>query len=282
MLTLRDVSSGYDGNEILHSIALEIERPAIYVVLGPNGAGKTTLFRTVAGVLKPTTGGVMLDGNDLYAANELRHEIGYLSHYPALPEEMTVAKALGYYGAIEQGDVQAAIDSLGLRDLAMKKVNDLSQGQKKRASIAKLFLKERKLYLMDEPTSNLDPVVAKEVRDILLKLSKDRFVLYSSHNLYEAQEIGDYIILIKEGRLGFFGTKDELKAGGYRIGLKASASLSGLFPNGKMEKDYFVVPVAGPKDVGEVVRKVVAAGIAVYEAKEMGNPLEDLFTGGAT
>ncbi len=282
MLNLRDVSSGYDGTEVLHSISLEIEKPAIYVVLGPNGAGKTTLFRTVAGVLKPTSGGVMLDGQDLYQANELRHEIGYLSHYPALPEEMTVVKALGFYGGIEQGDVQAAIDSLGLRDLAMKKVNDLSQGQKKRASIAKLFLLQRKLYLMDEPTSNLDPVVAKEVRDILLKLSKDRFVLYSSHNLYEAQEIGDYIILVKEGRLGFFGTKDELKAGGYRIGVKASASLSGLFPNGKMEKEYFVVPVAGPKDVDEVVKKIVAAGIAVYEVKEIGNPLEDLFTGGAT
>jgi ABC-2 type transport system ATP-binding protein len=280
LLNLRHVSSGYDRTEVLHSISLEIQRPAIYVVLGPNGAGKTTLFRTVAGVLKPTSGGVMLDGQDLYLINELRHEIGYLSHYPALPEEMTVARALGYYGAIEQGTVQEAIDSLDLRDLAMKKVSDLSQGQKKRASIAKLFLRERKLYLMDEPTSNLDPVVAKEVRDILLKLSKDRFVLYSSHNLYEAQEIGDYIILIKEGKVGFFGTKDELKAGGYRIGIKSSASLAELFPNGRMEKEYFVISVAGPRDVGDVVRKVVAAGISVYEVKEIGNPLEELFTGG--
>lgn len=236
MLGLDSVSSGYGGSEVLHSISLEIEKPAIYVVLGPNGAGKTTLFRTVAGVLKPTSGGVTLDDQDLYEANALRHEIGYLSHYPALPEEMTVARSLGFYGGMEEGDVQAAMDILGLRELAMKKVSDLSQGQKKRASIAKLFLRERKLYLMDEPTSNLDPVVAKEVRDILLKLSRDRFVLYSSHNLYEAQEIGDYIILIKEGRVGFFGTKDELRAGGYRIGIKASANLAELFPNGKMEK----------------------------------------------
>jgi ABC-2 type transport system ATP-binding protein len=280
MLQLRDVASGYGRTEVLHSISLEIEKPAIYVVLGPNGAGKTTLFRTVAGVLKPTSGGVMLDGNDLYAANALRHEIGYLSHYSALPEEMTVAKALGFYGGIEQGDVQGAIETLGLREISMKKVSDLSQGQKKRASIAKIFLRERKLYLMDEPTSSLDPVVAREVRDILLKLSKDKFVLYSSHNLYEAQEIGDYIVLIKDGKVGFFGTKDELKAGGYKIGIRASASLANLFPNGKVEKEYFVVPVAGPNDVGEVVKKVVAAGITIYEVKEIGNPLEDLFAGG--
>ncbi len=125
-------------------------------------------------------------------------------------------------------------------------------------------------------------MVAREVRDILLKLSKDRFVLYSSHNLYEAQEIGNYIILIKEGRVAFFGRKDELRAGGYSIGIKASANLAELFPNGKMEKEYFAVRVAGPNDVGEVVKKIVGAGIAVYEVREIGNPLEDLFTGGTT
>ncbi len=248
--------------------------------MGPNGAGKTTLFRTVAGVLKPTSGGVVLDGNDLYTANELRHEIGYLSHYPAMPEEMTVARALRFYGGIEKGDVHMALDSLGLRELAMKKVSDLSQGQKKRASIAKLFLRERKLYLMDEPTASLDPVVAREVRDILLKLSKDRFVLYSSHNLYEAQEIGDFIVLIKEGKVGFFGSKDEIRTGGYRIGVRASASLERLFPSGRKEKEYFVFPVSGPKDVAEAVKKIVEAGISVYEVKEIGNPLEELFAGG--
>jgi len=280
VLKLDGVCSGYVGSEVLHSVSLDILKSAIYVVLGPNGAGKTTLFRTVAGVLKPTSGSVMLDGQDLYLANELRHEIGYLSHYPALPEEMTVVKALAFYGGIEQGRVQTAIDSLGLRELATKKVGDLSQGQKKRASIAKLFLRERKLYLMDEPTSNLDPVIAKEVRDILLDLSKDRLVLYSSHNLYEAQEIGDFVVLIREGTVAFFGAKEELRTGGYRIGIKASADLAGLFPNGRREKEYFVVAVSGPKDVGEVVKKVVGAGISVYEVKEIGNPLEDLFTGG--
>ena len=280
MLKLSDVSSGYSHTEVLHSVSLEISKPAIYVVLGPNGSGKTTLFRTVAGVLKPMSGAATLEGQDLYQSNELRHQIGYLSHFPALPEEMTVAKALGFYGRIEEGVVETAMDSLGLRDLANKKVGDLSQGQKKRASIAKLFLRERKLYLMDEPTSNLDPVIAKEVRDKLLELSRDKYVLYSSHNLYEAQEIGDFIVLIKEGKVAFFGRKEELRTGGYRVGIRASADLAGIFPNGKREKEYFVVPVGGPEEVGSVVKKIVEAGISVYEVKEIGNPLEDLFMGG--
>jgi ABC-2 type transport system ATP-binding protein len=279
LLKLEAVSSGYNGKEVLHSISLEVARPAIYVVLGPNGAGKTTLFRTVAGVIKPYDGIVTLDGRDLYSSGDVRRDIGYLSHFSALPEEMTVFQALRFYGSIEQGSVEAAIDSLGLRNLANKKVSDLSQGQKKRASIAKLFLRERKLYLLDEPTSNLDPVIAKEVRDILLSLSKERYLLYSSHNLYEAQEIGDFIILVRDGKLAFYGRKDELRTGAYRIGVKASADLSALFPGGRYEKEYFVLGVGGHEEVGEVVKKIVAAGIMVYEVREIGNPLEDLFTG---
>ncbi len=133
---------------------------------------------------------------------------------------------------------------------------------------------------MGEPTSNLDPVVAKEVRDKLLELSRDRYVLYSSHNLYEAQEIGDYIILIKNGAISFYGRKDELRSGVYKVGIKASRNPVELFPGGKVERGYFVITVAGPEEVGNAVKKIVESGIAVFEVKEMGNPLEDLFTGG--
>jgi ABC-2 type transport system ATP-binding protein len=280
MLKLENVSSGYNGRDVLHSISLAVSEPAIYVVLGPNGAGKTTLFRTIAGVLKATSGSVNLDGRDLYSANAVRRDIGYLTHLSALPEEMTVRAALDFYGKIEEGSAAKAIETLGLSDLAEKKVSDLSQGQKKRASVAKLFLRERKLYLMDEPTSNLDPVVAKEVRDIILSLSKEKFVMYSSHNLYEAQEIADYIVLIKNGSIGFFGRKEELRTGGYSVGIRASADLSKVLPGGRQEKEYYVVDVSGQQDVGVLVKKIVDSGIVVYEVKEMGNPLEDLFTEG--
>jgi len=280
MLSLDRVSSGYNGRDVLRSISLEVSHPAIYVVLGPNGAGKTTLFRTVAGVLKASSGSVNLDGKDLYSADAVRRDIGYLSHFSSLPEEMTLRRALEFYGAIEEGSPARAIESLGLSALAEKKVSDLSQGQKKRASIAKLFLRERKLYLMDEPTSNLDPVVAREVREIILGLSKERFVMYSSHNLYEAQEIGDFIVLIRDGSVGFFGKKDELRTGGYTVGIRASAGLSGIVPGGRQEKEYYVVEVGGPKEVGSMVKRIVDSGIMVYEVREMGNPLEDLFEEG--
>jgi len=278
LLKIDGVSSGYSETEILKSISLEISEPAIYVVLGPNGAGKTTLFRTVAGVLKPYSGNVKLDDNDLYASGESRREIGYLSHLSAMPEEMTVIGALQFYAGIEGGNVQGAIDALELRDLAIKKISSLSQGQKKRASIAKLFLRQRKLYLMDEPTSNLDPVIAKEVRDLLLRLSKDRYVLYSTHNLYEAQEIADRIILIREGSIAFFGKKEELRTGEHKVGFRASADLTQLIPSGHYEKDYYVISAKDNAAVGALTKKIVDAGITVFEVRELGNPLEDLFT----
>jgi ABC-2 type transport system ATP-binding protein len=280
LLKLENVSSGYGSKDVLHSISLDVSEPAIYVVLGPNGAGKTTLFRTIAGVLKATNGSVSLDGRDLYSANAVRRDIGYLTHLSAMPEEMTVRAALQFYAQIEEGSAEKAIETLGLRELADKKFSDLSQGQRKRVSVAKLFLRERSLYLMDEPTSNLDPIVAKEVRDIILSLSKEKFVMYSSHNLYEAKEIGDYVILIRNGSVGFYGKVDELRTGGYSVGIKASKDPSKVLPGGRQEKDYYVVDVAGQQEVGVLVKKLVDAGVVVYEVKEMGNPLEDLFTEG--
>jgi len=98
--------------------------------------------------------------------------------------------------------------------------------------------------------------------------------------LYEAREIGDYIVLIRDGSIGFYGKKEELRTGGYRVGVKASADLSRILPGGRPEKEYYVVDVRGPEEVGALVKTIVDSGVLIYEVREMGNPLEDLFTEG--
>lgn len=108
-LELTEVNSGYGGQEVLHGITFKAHEPAIYVVLGPNGAGKTTLFRTIAGILEPYSGRVLLDGEDLIQSKEGRKRINYLSHYNAIPEEMTVWHALDFYAKIEGGNADDAI-----------------------------------------------------------------------------------------------------------------------------------------------------------------------------
>lgn len=276
-LELTEVSSGYGRNEVIHRISIKITEPSIYVVLGPNGAGKTTLFRTIGGILKPFSGQIKFDDRDLFYSKETRRRITYLSHLNAIPEEMTVLDGLRYYADIEGGDVDRVLDLLNLRELKDSKYNTLSQGQKKRVSIGKIFLRDRDLYLLDEPTSNVDPKVSKEIKDMLIKLSKDKFVLYSSHNLYEAKEIGTYLILIKNGQLKFFDKLDNVKMKHYRVGIKSLNDISRLLPEAKLENDYYVVTVDGPKMVARIINDLVRGGAELAEVKELDNPLQELF-----
>jgi ABC-2 type transport system ATP-binding protein len=276
-LELAGVSSGYGGKRVLHDVSFRAQESAIYVVLGPNGAGKTTLFRTIAGILEPYSGAVRFDGEDLIRSREARKRINYLSHYNAVPEEMTVSRALDFYARIEGGDVGEVISLLGLEELRDKKISDLSQGQKKRVSIAKVFLRERDLYLLDEPTSNLDPAVSKEIRDILLRLSKDRIVLYSSHNLYEARDVGTNLILIRDGGVVYFDRISNIKSKEYRVGIRTETDISKLVDARLGDGGYYVLSVSTPEEAGLALKKLVESGVLVTEMRRLDNPLQDLF-----
>jgi ABC-2 type transport system ATP-binding protein len=246
-------------------------------VLGPNGAGKTTLFRTISGILEPYSGQLLFDGENLAQSKEARKKINYLSHYNALPEEMTVWHALDFYAKLEGGKADDAISLLGLEALKDMKVSDLSQGQKKRVSIAKVFLKERSLYLLDEPTSNLDPAVSKEIRDILLKLAKDKIVLYSSHNLYEARDVGTNLILIQDGTIRYFDQISNIKSKEYRVGFRTNTDISKIVDAKKGDGGYYVMSFTSPEEAGLVLKKLVENGVLVTEMRELDNPLQDLF-----
>ena len=121
-LELEGVQSGYSGRSVLHGISSAAKESSVYVVLGPKGAGKTALFRTIAGILEPMSGKIMLDGGEIKSSKELRSSINYLSHYDALPEEMTVYKALKFYSDMEGGDPERVIDPLDLKELVDKRV----------------------------------------------------------------------------------------------------------------------------------------------------------------
>ena len=271
------MDSGYNKNAILHNISFVAQESSIYVVLGPNGAGKTTLFRTIAGILEPFAGKVTLDGESITSSKEVRKRINYLSHFNAIPEEMTVRDALEFYSNIEGGNVDEVISLLNLESLADARFSDLSQGQKKRVSIAKVFLRERDLYLLDEPTASLDPAAAKEVRDLVLRLSKDKLVLYSSHNLYEASDIGTNLILLKNGTIAYFDKIQNIKSKEYRVGFKTSTDISRIIDAKLGEGGYYVLSVSTPEEAGIALKKLIENGVLVTEMRELGNPLQELF-----
>ncbi len=155
-------------------------------------------------------------------------------------------------------------------------MSQLSAGQRKRVSIARVFLRERAIYLLDEPTSNLDPKVASEIRTLVLNLSRERVVLYSSHNLYEAREIGRYVLTIRDGKIALFGRIEDLRSSHFVVGIRTlepSAALGELPRQG----DYYLKELPGPESVPDLLRTLEAQGVRIRELREMGNPLEELF-----
>jgi ABC-2 type transport system ATP-binding protein len=278
-IELRSVSSGYHGKRILEDISFVIEEPAIYVVLGPNGAGKTTLFRTLAGILPPYAGTVEIDGLDI-ARNDARTRLQYLSHIDGIPDGLRVREALRFYATVEgvgEREVDRVVHLLGIEAFLDRFFAELSQGQKKRVSIARVFLQERSIYLLDEPTSNLDPKLAREIRDLVLELSRDDLVIYSSHNLFEAREIGKYVLVVRAGKLAYFGLMSELRSARYLIGVRG-AGLEGVLASSSRRGEYYVQELAGPEEVPNLIAELVAKGVRLREVKEMENPLEDLFS----
>jgi ABC-2 type transport system ATP-binding protein len=272
------VSAGYDGKRVLRRVSFQITEPAIYVVLGPNGAGKTTLLRTLSGILLPYEGRIRIQGETMDSSNS-GGRVHYLSHIDGIPDGLRVREALAFYARVERAgpaDVERVLDLLEIRPLADRYISQLSAGQRKRVSIARVFLRERPIYLLDEPTSNLDPKVASEIRALVLNLSRERVVLYSSHNLYEAREIGRYVLTIRDGELALFGRMEDLRSAHFVIGIRTLAPSDALaaFPR---QGDYYLKELPGPEAVPELLRTLEAQGVRIREVREMGNPLEDLF-----
>jgi len=277
-ILVEDVVSGYYGKKVLDGLSFSVTEPGVYVVLGPNGAGKTTLLRTLAGILKPYSGRVEINGVSSQA-KEARRQIDYITHLDGIPEGMKVVDALRFYADVEGGteeDVARVVSLLDLTELAMMRFPQLSQGQKKRVSVARIFLREKSVYLLDEPTSNLDPKVAREIRELVLQLSKDKVVLYSSHNLFEAREIGSRVIAVKGGKLALFGKIDEIRTQTYTVGVRTLGPEASL-ESGTKEGDYYLFELKGPEDVPGLIGDLTGKGVKIRELREMQNPLEELF-----
>jgi len=277
-ILVQDVASGYYGKKVLDGVSFSISEPGVYIVLGPNGAGKTTLLRTLAGILRPYSGRVEINGIPSQD-KEARRQIDYITHLDGIPEGMNVHDGLKFYADVEGGseeDVGRVIELLDLKELATMRFGQLSQGQKKRVSVARIFLKEKSVYLLDEPTSNLDPKIAREIRELVLQLAKDKVVLYSSHNLFEAREIGNRVIAIKGGKLALFGRIDEIRTQTYTVGVRTLAPEASL-DTGKKEGEYYLFDLKGPEEVPGLIADLTGKGVKIREVREMQNPLEELF-----
>ena len=289
MIILENVTAGYNGITVLKDVSLEISDRTT-IILGPNGAGKTTLFRVITGVLPPYTGSVTVNGRDIYRDSEARRLIGYLPHRNGLIRELTVWDNLYFYSKIYGLSDEAFRDKvgevariLGIEDLLDKKVSELSFGQQKRAALGRILLHDPEVLVLDEPTQGLDPLSARKVRDYLSSLSGNRLVVMSTHNLYEAMDVGDTVCILNRGSLHGCYSREWIieNAKKSRIRIYYRGDISGVKKelagwNIEFGNGYLELSVGRDNSLNEVLSILIRNNIRIVNVKEIGNPLEEL------
>lgn len=187
-----NITKVFKRHKVLDDISINIKKGDIYGFVGKNGAGKTTLIRVIAGLVIPNSGQVELFGeaDDMEIVKQ-RSRMGTLIEAPSLYLNMTARENLELI-KIQRGIpgtkcIDEALNLVGLKDIEKKKTKNFSLGMKQRLGIAMALLSDPELLILDEPINGLDPIGIKEIRELLLKLNKERgtTILISSHILSE-------------------------------------------------------------------------------------------------
>ena len=218
-LKITDLTKEFSGTRAVDSVNETLGR-GVYGLLGVNGAGKTTLMRMLTTLLRPTSGCVSWDGEDIFAMEgRFRNILGYLPQdfgfYPNFTVEdylMYIASIKGLRPAVARQRVKELLSQVGLSKARAKKMKNLSGGMKRRAGIAQAMLNDPKLLILDEPTAGLDPNERIRFRNLISELSEERVVLLSTHIVSDVEYIAGKILLMKDGRISITGTAQELTA----------------------------------------------------------------------
>ena len=210
------------GRSVLEVPSLEVRKSEVLALVGPNGAGKTTLMLVIAQLLKPESGTILFDGRPLPQWNELdyRRRISFVFQAPLLLD-MTVADNVGlglrFRGLRRdkiRGRVAYWLEKLGIETLSQRRASELSGGEAQRVSLARAFVLEPELLLLDEPFSALDPPARAQLLDDLTAIlaADHRTAIIVTHNLKEAARLGDRVAVIVGGRLRQVGAARQIKS----------------------------------------------------------------------
>ncbi|MGI5415436.1 ABC transporter ATP-binding protein [Actinomadura luteofluorescens] len=214
-LAARDVAVGYGGRTVLDGLDVRIPSGVITTIIGPNGCGKSTLLRTLARLLRPDSGSVVLDGADIAGlrTRDVARKLGLLPQAPVAPEGLTVADLvargrhphqswLRQWSSDDADVVERALAMTGVSDLAGRPVDTLSGGQRQRVWISMILAQGTDLLLLDEPTTYLDLAYAVDVLDLVDDLHEaGRTVVMVLHDLNLAARYSDNLVVMRAGRI---------------------------------------------------------------------------------
>ncbi|MFD6328148.1 ABC transporter ATP-binding protein [Streptomyces niveus] len=224
-LRARELTLAYDDRTVVHDLELAVPDGRVSVIVGPNACGKSTTLRALGRLLKPKSGSVLLDGEELarIPTRKIAQSIGLLPQSPIAPEAITVADLVSrgrqphqhWWQQWSEEDERAVTEAMArtdVTDLAERSVDELSGGQRQRVWIAMALAQETDLLLLDEPTTFLDIAHQVEVLDLVRRLNHEqgRTVVIVLHDLNQAARYADHLVAMKSGRIVAEGHPGEI------------------------------------------------------------------------
>ena len=216
ILKANQLTKTFGNVKALDHCDLEIRKGEIFGYLGPSGAGKTTTIKLLTGQLHSDAGEVTVLGKNPFSP-EIRQQIGIMSDMSGLYEKMTVYENLDIFADIygvknKKKKIKETLEAVDLYDNRKKKVEKLSRGMKQRLVFARTILHNPRLLFLDEPTANLNPATADEIRELITKLNRNGTTVFlTTHNMEEADELCHRIALLNKGHIVECGSPEELK-----------------------------------------------------------------------
>ena len=218
-IQIKNLSKKYKDTLAVNNINFSIEKNKTLGLLGPNGCGKTTSIGMMLGLIKPTSGEILIDNKNIetFKRDEILNRINFASPYIELPKKLTVRQNLEVYGRLYgikdlNGRINEISEDLDIKSFFNRKTGELSSGQKNRVSLAKSLINKPEILFLDEPTASLDPDIGDFVRTYIQRYrAKNQVtVLLASHNMSEVERLCDSIIMMKNGEIIDRGTCEEI------------------------------------------------------------------------
>ena len=202
----------------VNNISFKINKGTIIGLLGPNGCGKSTTIGMMLGLIKPTSGTVVINGQNIENnRTSLLEKMNFISPYIELPKKLTVEENLKVYGRLYgvknlEGKISEIMEKLNLTEFKKRKTGELSSGQKNRVSLAKALVNNPEILLLDEPTASLDPDVGDNIRTFIEDFAskKGATILLASHNMNEVERLCHEVMMMKDGKIIDKGKSSDL------------------------------------------------------------------------
>ena len=208
-IEINNLNKQYRNTLAVKNINFKINKGTIIGLLGPNGCGKSTTIGMMLGLIKPTSGTVIINGQNIENnRTSLLEKMNFISPYAELPKKLTVEENLKVYGRLYgvknlKDRIYNVMKKLNLTQFITRKTGELSSGQKNRVSLAKALINDPEILLLDEPTASLDPDVGDYIREIIedFAANKGITILLASHNMNEVERLCDEVMMMKNGEI---------------------------------------------------------------------------------